>query len=98
MTQAKPRSSAKEAAQQDAPKAEPRPVVWPDIHLHTQQFERMRSLEKARVLLSEEPGTTIVSRNGLPAPKLEDMIRLAHYITTGRDYADRAELDKETPA
>lgn len=78
--------------------AEPRKVVWPDIYLHTAQFERVRSLERARTLLSAEPASTLVSRGETPVPKLEDMIRLAHYINTGRDYKDRAELDKEPTA
>lgn len=79
-------------------KAEPKPVVWPDIYLHTAQFERLRSLEQARKLLSTEPATTIISKAESPVPNFEQIIRLAHYIHTGRDYRDRAELDKDTSA
>lgn len=77
---------------------EPKRPEWPDAYLHRGQHERLKSLQQAKLLLSGEPATSIITRGDQPAPNLVDMIRLGHYIVTGRDYADRAELDKDENA
>lgn len=56
---------------------------------------RLQALRDSRELLTGGGSTSMFGENKAPAPKTTSLIRLSHYIVTGRDYAEREEVPAE---
>lgn len=92
MTEKKPAPARTQARTE---KAEPEKAV-PVVRATSPAAQRLEGLRYAKELLADDPGTTPFTKDRIPAPALEDMIRLAHYLNTGRDYRDRKEVAETT--